>query len=536
MKHSVVLSKILTSLVLIALVLATLPVSPARAATQTIGGTAAAGNLRISVLDDGAMAIEQWNGSAWLNNIFGVVAKGTTLCVATTRYDMGGESTWSPTASWIPIGLRTNNAATYVSNTGGAAGSGAITTTWTAGGMNIVQTTSYTDGNQYYTLSWAITNTSGDPINDLRLFNGQDTLLAGSDRGSGWWDATLGTYGSVGVTHPTSGQQMWLQPVSEAPFNYSSQYYRLSRIEASGCALSGAIDPASSTDNGYAMEFRRATLANGATWTVTVEEHFTPSTPLPPTLVSLTPNHGPVTGGTDVTINGTNLTSGTFTFGGTAATCTVNNDGTQAICTTPAHVAGLVNVAVTTAGGTATLPSSYTFDPTPKVLPATGFAPGRVTFLPEQPVSKAYEGTDLVLEIPALNQKINIVGVPQSEKSWDVSWLDNNAGWLEGSAFPTWDGNTVLTGHVWDALNRPGPFASLKSLKYGDQILIHAFGMTYTYEVRESKSYWAKTAASKVFRHEEKAWVTLVTCETYNSLADDYFFRRVVRAVLVSVK
>jgi len=202
-------------------------------------------------------------------------------------------------------------------------------------------------------------------------------------------------------------------------------------------------------------------------------------------------------------------------------------------------------IGVPLAGNGVTSGTDFTFDftvgapaaaPSATTLPATGFPQGRVTNLPQQPASKAYAATDLVLEIPSLHQKMTIVGVPQSEKSWDVSWLGNNAGWLAGSAFPTWNGNTVLTGHVWDSYNQPGPFANLKSLKYGDQILIHAFGMTYTYEVRESKTYWAKTAVSKVFQHEELDWVTLVTCETYNPLNGDYFFRRAVRAVLVSIK
>ena len=184
--------------------------------------------------------------------------------------------------------------------------------------------------------------------------------------------------------------------------------------------------------------------------------------------------------------------------------------------------------------------SDYTFDFTvnaaPTLLPATGFPQGQVTQLAQQPASKAYASTDLVLEIPSLNQKMTIVGVPQTETSWDVTWLGNSAGWLNGSAFPTWQGNTVLTGHVWDSFNQPGPFAELKNLKFGDQVLIHAYGLTYTYEVRESKSYWAKTAVSKVFQHEELDWVTLMTCETYNPFNGDYFFRRAVRAVLVSVK
>lgn len=170
-----------------------------------------------------------------------------------------------------------------------------------------------------------------------------------------------------------------------------------------------------------------------------------------------------------------------------------------------------------------------------KTLPATGFPKGMVTKLPSQPREKSYTKTNLVLEIPALEQKLTILGVPLSDSSWDVTWLGNNVGWLNGSAFPTWAGNTVLTGHVWDAYNQPGPFAGLKTLKYGDQIKIHAWGQIYIYEVRESKLISSQNVKA-VLQHEDYDWVTLLSCEYYSPSTGDYIFRRMVRAVLVSVE
>ena len=163
----------------------------------------------------------------------------------------------------------------------------------------------------------------------------------------------------------------------------------------------------------------------------------------------------------------------------------------------------------------------------PAVLPSTGFAPGRMTALPAQPAEKVYASTDMVLEIPALGVEMPIVGVPQVGDSWDVTWLGDEAGYLAGSAFPTWTGNTVLTGHVWDAYNQPGPFAELKSLKYGDLFQIHAWGQTYTYEVRESKLV-TKRNITAVMAAEEYDWVTLLTCEFYNPLTGEYISRRMV--------
>ena len=177
----------------------------------------------------------------------------------------------------------------------------------------------------------------------------------------------------------------------------------------------------------------------------------------------------------------------------------------------------------------------FTVTPAPSSLPATGFRHGQVTQLAQQPAAKAYTDTAMTLEIPKLGVSMPIVGVPQSGASWDVTWLGNSAGYLYGSAFPTWAGNTVITGHVWDAYNQPGAFAEIKSLKYGDQVQIHAWGQTYTYEVRESKLVTTKNT-SFVFQSEQYDWLTLVTCEFYNPFNGEYLFRRAVRAVLVSVK
>jgi LPXTG-site transpeptidase (sortase) family protein len=170
-----------------------------------------------------------------------------------------------------------------------------------------------------------------------------------------------------------------------------------------------------------------------------------------------------------------------------------------------------------------------------KVLPQTGFPQGIATTLPNQPENMAYTETAMLLEIPSLGVSMPIVGVPLTANGWDVTWLGNAAGYLAGSAFPTWNGNTVLTGHVWDASNQPGPFARVKELKYGDRIQIKAWGMTYVYEIRETLLVSPKQVKT-VMQKEDFDWITLVTCEDYQSEGQSYSFRRAVRAVLVEVK
>ncbi|HMR98069.1 MAG TPA: sortase [Anaerolineales bacterium] len=167
-------------------------------------------------------------------------------------------------------------------------------------------------------------------------------------------------------------------------------------------------------------------------------------------------------------------------------------------------------------------------------VPATGFPQGILTTLPLQPAEKAYTATSLWIEIPRLGVKMNIVGIPQTKDGWDVTWLARDAGWLNGSAFPTWQGNSVLTGHVWTETNKPGPFNKLKDLQYGDQVKIHAFGQVFIYEIRES-ALISSTDTKSMMKHEEKTWLTLITCEGFNAKTGDYLYRRMARAVLVSV-
>jgi LPXTG-site transpeptidase (sortase) family protein len=74
----------------------------------------------------------------------------------------------------------------------------------------------------------------------------------------------------------------------------------------------------------------------------------------------------------------------------------------------------------------------------------------------------------------------------------------------------------------------------LKTLKYGDQVNIHAFGMVYTYEVTE-KLLITNANVKMAFKHEDKPAITLLACEGYQEDYNTYAYRRIVRAILVSI-
>ena len=168
-------------------------------------------------------------------------------------------------------------------------------------------------------------------------------------------------------------------------------------------------------------------------------------------------------------------------------------------------------------------------------LPDTGFAPGRVTSLPVQSEDQLYSEMDnLQLEIPALDLSLPIVSIPQSDQGWDLTWLWDQAGWLEGTAYPSWLGNTVITGHAYLSTGLPGPFVNLEYLAWGDEIVLNAHGLKYTYQVRLRKL--VSSDDHSILDHKEGDWITLFTCRDYSETLDEYIWRQVVQAVLIDVK
>lgn len=106
-------------------------------------------------------------------------------------------------------------------------------------------------------------------------------------------------------------------------------------------------------------------------------------TPPVVTVTNVIPPFGPTTGGTAVTVFGTNFTLGsTVDFGGAAGTSVVVLYSTALTCVTPAHAAGAVTVSVTDIYGTGSLPNGFTY------TSGTGGGGTPVGFTPKYPPIK----------------------------------------------------------------------------------------------------------------------------------------------------
>jgi LPXTG-site transpeptidase (sortase) family protein len=168
------------------------------------------------------------------------------------------------------------------------------------------------------------------------------------------------------------------------------------------------------------------------------------------------------------------------------------------------------------------------------LIPVTaGFAPNMVTKL--DAASRAeYESTGLSLEIPVIKVKTSVVGVEATKGNWDISWLQDQVGWLNGTAYPTWRGNSVLTGHVVNADGKPGVFYGLKALGVGEYIFVYNSGYRYTYKVLSNT--FIQPDDKNIMKHEETSHLTLITCDTYNEKTGKYLRYVMVRAELVDTR
>ena len=168
------------------------------------------------------------------------------------------------------------------------------------------------------------------------------------------------------------------------------------------------------------------------------------------------------------------------------------------------------------------------------VIPITGFSPNVISYLDPVALRPIYNSTGITLEIPVLKTSTSIVGVKQNASRWDVSWLWDQAGWLEGSAYPTFPGNSVITAHVVTADGKAGPFYRLRYLPTGEYVFIYHGGYRYTYKVMSNEVVLPNDKS--VFKHEEKSWLTLITCDSYDEATGTYLRRVVVRAILVDIR
>ena len=201
-----------------------------------------------------------------------------------------------------------------------------------------------------------------------------------------------GTISGVGFTASKSSNQLTLaNPATTcggtATVNASSISLSGGTI-AAGASCTVTASATSTVAGSYSITPGQATSTTPAL--VGANGAMAPLTVLPqPTVTGVSPNQGTTIGGTAITIDGTNFTTGsTVTVGGAAATNVAFVNATQLTATTPAGTAGAASVQVTSAGGTSTTNGTFTY-----VTPPTATAQS-VTTAPNTAIAVTLAGTN----------------------------------------------------------------------------------------------------------------------------------------------
>ncbi len=174
---------------------------------------------------------------------------------------------------------------------------------------------------------------------------------------------------------------------------------------------------------------------------------------------------------------------------------------------------------------------------TVKKIPDTGISlrsPLKVKEKVDEATSYVFTGNSLRIPAIGLGMEvpIPIVHVYYEEGStdlgWDLSTLGNYVGELEGGSYLPYPGNSALTGHYYSM----GVFKNLEYLNLGDEIIVFGNdGIKYTYKVAQ-KFLVQPEDVYEMFQQIAERSLTLVTCENYNLVTDEYERRQLIRATI----
>ena len=254
-----------TLFILVSLILLSVFKSQAQGATQILGGVETEGTLQISIYDNGDMAVYRYSNGYWQEQWYDGNCKSTLCYIDGTDYAVDGSYY---NGDWF---YSYATSLTTISNTSSTDTAELVLEKSDV--VSIKQTIYYPPGAAYFTLQWEITNLSDSTVDDLRFFSGGDTYSSGIDAGAGFWEAIGNTVGVRNMITDTSQQNMYMQG-NTIPYAYESRYFGDVGDSVVANALTDAIDPDEGTDNGMALEWRKESLAAGATWTINASEKF----------------------------------------------------------------------------------------------------------------------------------------------------------------------------------------------------------------------------------------------------------------------
>ncbi|MBN2530997.1 MAG: choice-of-anchor D domain-containing protein [Deltaproteobacteria bacterium] len=142
-------------------------------------------------------------------------------------------------------------------------------------GVQLTQIVTLETGDYYYNIHWELANSSGSDFTDVRFFHGGDTYFGGDDSARSWWNAESQMIYVNNSSFETSGVMGFFGGgATPAAYYFGGRYNTGNDYASSTGRLPNSAD-SSYVDAGYHLEWDRATLANGETWTIEATQIWT---------------------------------------------------------------------------------------------------------------------------------------------------------------------------------------------------------------------------------------------------------------------
>jgi len=421
------------------------PVSAIPIQMDTLGGGTDGSNpLQMDVLSDGSMSL--W---FWQQHVFD---PSPSVDVPGYQHQYYGETddwSWNTNIHFTDSAARyhiyTPDAQMYTEDTDYAAGltkavlgvgtqvkdGNSVTTTWTlhSGALQLIQVITYIPGSFYVEKDFTLTNLSDRTFTDVSLIHGGDTYFGGDDDASCYFNAAnrmvyirnadMTTFGLMGY----SGG-----PETPADHYFVGNYWDGGQLAANGL-LDDSVDPDSSVDAGYELQWIRPSLAPAESLSIVSYERITGAS----VLQVLAPAEASTLPGTDATFTFTLMNYGDaaadFTLSavsehGWAVSIPGGNTVTLPALGTPVDVPVKVSIPTGTPAGTADLLTLTAVKSDDPGLYASDATRTNVTAPPSGITSVTPGSTQLISGTLTLPVTIGTVSLPDGTML-SVRLLDN---------------------------------------------------------------------------------------------------------------
>ena len=228
-----------------------------------------------------------------------------------------------------------------------------------------------------------------------------------------------------------------------------------------------------------------------------------------PVVTTVSPNHGPASGGTMVTISGSNFKAGaSVTFGGAVAEDATVVSSSQITCTTPAHYPATVDVTVTnpdSQSGTLLRGFTYESDVASLSLPDTGGGQHDIVQVPVNAANvQGLAAADLTITFDQAVLSARDASTGNLTPGWSVVANTNTPGEIRVSmASPggTVTGSGVLALLEFEVVGSPGASTALQltnvSLNDGAipvETADGSFTVSLVYDIAGTVRFWQNSA------------------------------------------